>query len=52
MFLGLYMAVALFTTNYAWIAGEQSHTTLSRLILHFYPLAVWLIVLLNGRKEN
>jgi len=47
LFFGLYFFVALLTVNYAWIAGVKSTTTLSRLILHFYPLSVLLIVLLN-----
>ena len=47
MFFGLYFGIALMTTNYVWIAGESEVTTLSRLLLHFYPLAVLLVVLLN-----
>lgn len=47
LFFGLYFFVALFTANYVWIAGAKSVTTLSRLILHFYPLSVLLIILLN-----
>ncbi len=51
LFFGLYGAVALLTVNYVWIAGESHTTTLSRLILHFYPLAVVLIILLNFPKN-
>lgn len=47
MFFGLYFGIALMTTNYVWIAGESEVTTLSRLLLHFYPLAVLLLVLIN-----
>ncbi len=47
LFFALYAAVALMTANYTWIAGENRITGLSRLILHFYPLSVLLIVLLN-----
>ena len=47
MFFGLYFNFALMTTNYVWIAGESEVTTLSRLLLHFYPLAVLLLVLIN-----
>jgi len=50
LFFGLYFFVALLTVNYVWIAGIQSSTTLSRLILHFYPLSVLLIILLNYPK--
>ena len=51
MFIGLYIATALFTVNFTWIAGEQMDTTLSRLILHFFPLATLLIPLLNHSDE-
>ena len=47
LFFGLYAAVALGTVNYVWIAGKFHATTLSRIILHFYPLSVVLIILLN-----
>lgn len=47
LFFGLYAGVALLTVNYVWIAGEFHATALSRLFLHFYPLAVVGIVLLN-----
>jgi len=45
-FFCLYIMVSLFTTNYIWIAGEKSATGLSRLFLHFFPLAVLLLVIL------
>jgi hypothetical protein len=47
MFIGLYMGLALFTSEFVWIAGEKSSTTVSRLMLHFYPIAPLLIALLN-----
>ncbi len=47
LFFGLYIGVAVLTINYVWIAGAKSSTTLSRLILHFFPLSVLLIILLN-----
>ncbi|MCK5083323.1 MAG: hypothetical protein KAR31_10490 [Candidatus Omnitrophica bacterium] len=47
LFFGLYIAIAVLTTNYIWIAGAKSFTTLSRLILHFFPLSGLLIILLN-----
>lgn len=52
LFFSLYTAVALLTVNYTWIAGELKSTTLSRLILHFYPLSVLLIILLNHGKMS
>jgi len=47
MFFGLYFGLSCFTSEFVWIAGEKSSTTISRLILHFFPLAPLLIVLLN-----
>jgi uncharacterized MnhB-related membrane protein len=47
MFFGLYAAVAVFTSNFPWIAGAKSASGISRLILHFFPLSVTLIILLN-----
>jgi len=47
LFFGLYFSTALFTVNYEWIAGTQKLAVLSRLILHFYPLSVLLIILFN-----
>jgi hypothetical protein len=47
LFFGLYFSTALFTINFIWIAGDLGSTGLSRLFLHFYPLSVLLIVLLN-----
>lgn len=47
LYFTMYFLVALFTMNYTWIAGENNSTTLSRLILHFFPLAVLSIILLN-----
>ncbi len=51
-FFILYSALALFTTNYLWIAGLQQHTTLPRLILHFYPLSVLFIIFVNFPANN
>ena len=51
LFFGLYTSMAVFTINYVWIAGTKSFTTLSRLILHFFPLSVLLIILLNYPED-
>lgn len=51
MFFGLYFSLALFTTEFKWISGSHSITTLSRLILHSFPLAPLLIILLNYPKN-
>ncbi|MGE0269148.1 MAG: hypothetical protein AB7S78_11920 [Candidatus Omnitrophota bacterium] len=47
LFFGLHTCVAAFSSNFIWIAGELNTTTLSRLILHFFPLAVLAIILIN-----
>lgn len=52
LYFTMYFLVALFTMNYTWIAGENNSTTLSRLILHFFPLAVLLIILLNYPEDS
>ncbi|MDB4349596.1 hypothetical protein OAA99_01425 [Omnitrophica bacterium] len=52
MFFGFYFSASLFTTEFIWISSEKSITTLSRLILHFFPLAPLLIVLLNYPEES
>ena len=49
LFFAFYIAVALLTTNYTWIAGAHKATTNSRLILHFFPLITVLFVLLSKR---
>ncbi len=48
LFFALYFLQSVLTTNFFWISGEKSYTTTPRLILHFFPLATVLIVLLNG----
>lgn len=47
-FILLYFASFLFTPSFYWIAGDIAYTTFSRLILHFFPLVILIIVLLNG----
>jgi hypothetical protein len=51
LFFALYFLTGMFTSNYIWIGGIKSDTTLSRLILHFFPLATLLIVLLNYPED-
>ncbi len=48
LFFAEYILVALFTTNYVWIAGDLNMMGLSRLLLHFYPLSVLTIIFLTG----
>lgn len=50
MFFGLYFLICTFTISFNHIAGVSSPTVLSRIILHFFPLAPILIVLLNYKK--
>lgn len=52
MFFGLYFLLSLFTTEFIYISGTKSSTGLSRLILHFFPLAPLLIILLNYPGES
>lgn len=52
LFFGLYACTAIFSSNFIWIAGELNITTLSRLILHFFPLAVILIIFINYSLMN
>ncbi|MBP9854109.1 MAG: hypothetical protein KBD53_04495 [Candidatus Omnitrophica bacterium] len=52
LFFGLYTCTAIFSSNFIWIAGEQNSAGLSRLILHFFPLCVLSIVLINFSLFN
>lgn len=53
MFFGLYFLNCLLTQNYIWILGMQEKVPgISRLILHFFPLATLLIILLNYADES
>ena len=47
LFSGILFLNSLLSTNFVWISGVSSHTTLSRVLLHFFPLTVFLIILLN-----
>ena len=44
---GFLSFLALFTASFIWIAGSQAATTLPRMTLHFLPLVIMVIVLLN-----
>lgn len=46
-YITLYFGVGFLTENYVWIFGESNITGASRLILHYFPLAVLVIVLDN-----
>lgn len=51
MFFGLYFCLALCSHyNFDTLVGKQSYISLSRVFLHFFPLSVWLIILLNYPK--
>lgn len=52
MFFGLYFSICTFTVSFNPIAGEASPTVLSRIILHFFPLAPILVALLNYKKPS
>ena len=47
LFFGAYFLIGMFTGSFRYIGGSGTSTTLSRLILHFFPLATMLIALLN-----
>jgi len=47
LFFGSYFLIGMFTGSFRYIGGSGTTTTLSRLILHFFPLAAMLIALLN-----
>jgi hypothetical protein len=52
MFFILYFMNGLFTDNYEWLGGPGSVTAVSRIVLHIYPVACALIVLLNCPEKN
>lgn len=45
LYFGIYLCGYTFTQHYYWVA--ETHTVLSRCTLHFFPLAVLSIVLIN-----
>jgi hypothetical protein len=51
-YLLLYFIVTLVSTNFISLAGEESPTVLSRILLHFFPLAVISIILLNAPRNE
>ncbi|MCA9401087.1 MAG: hypothetical protein KC713_05635 [Candidatus Omnitrophica bacterium] len=44
--------LSMFTHSFIWLAGVSAITGLSRIILHFYPMAIIFIVLVNGRQTH
>ena len=50
--VGMYTSMSLLTTMFIWISGSWNIAGLSRLVLHFFPLASLLIVLLNYRDKT
>lgn len=51
LFFALYAATAIFSANFVWIAGDKNLTTLSRLIMHFFPLAVQLLIIIHWHRK-
>ena len=47
MYFGIYFTMFLMTPIYYWISNDNAYGVLARLILHFYPIATLLIILLN-----
>ncbi|MBF0216184.1 MAG: hypothetical protein HQL30_04220 [Candidatus Omnitrophica bacterium] len=52
MFFLFYFMNGLFTDNYEWLGGPGSITAVSRIVLHIYPVACALIVLLNCPEDR
>ena len=50
LFFGIYAAAYTLTQHYYWVA--YTDTVLSRCILHFFPLATILIILINFTTEE
>ena len=51
MFFILYFSVAWLTPNFIWLAGSKAYDALTRVILHFYPLATILITLIFYSRD-
>ncbi len=52
-YFGMYFMLALTNTvNFNSIAGSCAYDVLPRVLLHFFPVATWLIVLLQGQNNN
>lgn len=47
LFFGFYFGAAYMTNHFISIAGKDNFTVLSRVFLHFYPLSVLLVMLVN-----
>ena len=47
---GVIVLLSTLTKSYQWLAGDVSDFGLSRIILHFFPLACLLIVALHGPR--
>jgi hypothetical protein len=47
LFALLYIAAAIATPSYYWLVGPARMSTLARIFLHFFPLAILLIILVN-----
>lgn len=43
LFLGFYTAVSVFTVHYDFLGGQWQSQSLSRLILHYFPLCPLLV---------
>ena len=52
MFFGLLFCAGLFTASFNALGGSYAFMDLTRLILHFFPLSIWLIVLLNAPERT
>jgi hypothetical protein len=46
IFFGFFFAQGLFTSNFTWLGGDGTLTTIGRVILQFYPVGAVLLTLL------
>lgn len=52
LYFVLYFCVALLSPNFVSLAGKESPTVLSRIILHFFPLAAISVILIHAPQKK
>ncbi len=52
LFFGFYFTIFLVSKTFLWISGMHADVILSRVLLHFFPLSVLLIILLNYPEKK
>jgi hypothetical protein len=51
LFISFHLFLALLTSAYTYLSGPQGASVIPRLILHFFPLAVLSIILMNFQTQ-